>query len=348
MNLSRPTAACWLAWAIVCWLPGMTDRALAQSPPPPAAAFQNPIKLDGADPWLTYHDGWYYYTWTLYGSIHMRAARHLAELKTAPDRLVWSDASPTRFRAMWAPECHALTDERGKPCWYLYYTAADSLDKHHRLFVAESEGPTPLGPYHFKAQLRTDPEDRYFAIDGTVLKLPDGRRYFLWCGRPSPNGQGIYISRMENAWTLTGPRTYLEASGFGCKSTREAPQTLVRNGRVFLVYSTCETRTPDYKLGMLTADIGADLLDPAAWKQSPNPVFVSAPEHRVWSPGHCFFFRSPDGAEDWIAYHAKSTDAYTYRERSTRAQPFTWNTDGTPNFGGPVPLDLPLPPPTGE
>ena len=34
--------------------------------------------------------------------------------------------------------------------------------------------------------------------------------------------------------------------------------------------------------------------------------------------------------------------------RSTRAQKFTWNADGTPNFGVPVALGTRLPAPAGE
>ena len=35
-------------------------------------------------------------------------------------------------------------------------------------------------------------------------------------------------------------------------------------------------------------------------------------------------FKAADGT-DWIVYHAKTTSEYTYRGRTTRVQPFTWN-----------------------
>ena len=325
------------------------EAAPTPAPPEPGdGTFQNPVRVNGADPWLTYYQGSYYYTWTAYNNVRMKTAHKLADLRDAREFVVWTDRDPAHSKNVWAPECHLLPDEDGKPRWYLYYTAADGVDTHHRMFVAESEGPTPLGPYHFKAQLRTDPQDQYFAIDGTTFTRADGVAFFVWAGRPSPNGQGLYISRMKNAWTLEGPRTYLLASGFGCRHTREAPAVLVRNGRVFLAYSTCDTRTPDYKMGLLTADATADLLDPAVWKQTAEPVFQSAPENEIWGPGHCAFFRSPDGKEDWLVYAGKSEDAFTYRQRATRAQPFAWRADGTPDFGAPVPDKLHLPPPSGE
>jgi GH43 family beta-xylosidase len=54
-------------------------------------------------------------------------------------------------------------------------------------------------------------------------------------------------------------------------------------------------------------------------------------------PGHNGFFKSPNGTEDWIVYHAWPTSAGQGAggERSARAQKFTWNSDGTPNFGSP-------------
>src|SRR5207237_6590400 len=119
----------------------------------------------------------------------------------------------------------------------------------------------------------------------------------------------------------------------------EGQATLERNGKIFLIYSACDTGKPDYKLGMLMADETADLLNPQSWKQYPQPVFERSDTNGVYGPGHNGFFRSPDGTEDWIVFHAKATSAYTYQTRTTRTQKFTWNADGTPNFGVPLPLD---------
>lgn len=312
------------------------------------ATFHNPLKRDGADPWLVHHDGWYYLSTTSAVDVRIRRARRLADLKDAPDQVVWKDNHPERSRDIWAAEFHRLDSGDG-PRWYLYYTASDGQDDtHHRLYVAESEGDSPLGPYHFKAKLRTDPDDARYAIDGTVLKRPDGALFFLWCGRPSPAGQGLYISRMSNPWTLEGPRRYLPADGFGCDAVREGPETLQRHGKIYLIYSTCPADTPDYKLGMLIADADANLMDPASWVQHPDPVFTRADDRGVYGPGHNSFFRSPDGTEDWIAYHAKSGTARTFADRSTRAQRFRWTPAGLPDFGRPLPLDAPIPAPSGE
>lgn len=328
--------------ALICLLFGSVAGADGQAHP-----FRNPLKREGADPWLVYHDNWYYLATTTGVDVRVRRAQRLSELKDAPDRVVWKDETPSRSRHIWAPEFHRLDDGDG-PRWFLYYTASDNVDANHRLYVAEGTGDDPFGPYTFKAKLLTDPKDEHYAIDGTVLEMPGGGRYFLWCGRPSPAGQGLYIAKMANSWTLEGPRTYLPADGFGCDRIREGPVPLIRNGKVFLIYSACPADTPDYKLGMLVADADSDPLDAASWSQHPAPVFERNDAAGVYGPGHNFFFKSPDGKEDWIIYHAKSGTARTYADRTTRAQRFTWNADGTPDFGRPLPLDAEIPPPSGE
>lgn len=309
--------------------------------------FRNPLKQDGADPWMTYYKGWYYLTTTTSVDIKMRRAKHIGELKNAPDKVVWKDDTPGRQKDIWATEFHMFDGGKG-PRWYGYYTAADGVEPNHRMYVLESASDDPMGPYSFKAQLLTDPKNEFYAIDGTPLRLPDGRMYFIWCGRPSAAGQGIYIARMSNPWTISSERTYLDVSGFGCEFVREGPITLVHGGKVFLVYSACDASTPDYKLGYVSADIGSDLLKTTSWTQNPAPVFARVDQWGVFGVGHNFFFKSPDGTQDWIVYHAKEGTGRTFGDRVTRAQPFTWNADGTPNFGLPLPPNADIPVPSGE
>jgi GH43 family beta-xylosidase len=88
---------------------------------------------------------------------------------------------------------------------------------------------------------------------------------------------------------------------------------------------------------MLTFSEGKDLIDIAAWKKDSIPVFKQNVESGVYAPGHNSFFKSPDGKEDWILYHANSASGQGCgRHRSPRAQKFTWNKDGTPDFGEPL------------
>jgi GH43 family beta-xylosidase len=300
--------------------------------------FQNPIN-PGPDPWLDYYDGNYFLTTTQGDAIRMWKSPTIAGLKAASPATVWQDENLSRSRGMWAPEFHFISNR-----WYLYYTAtsSDNKDDNHRMHVLQSAATDPLGPYTYKGRLINPTNDQY-AIDGSVFQKPDGSWYFLWAARP---GHVLTIARMANPWTLSGNGVVIPASGFGCDEVREGPVVLKRNGKLFLIYSACDTGKPDYKLGMLIADDTANVLDPKSWQQHPTPVFERNDANGVFGPGHNGFFRASDGS-DWIVYHGKTVSNYTYRSRSTRVQPFTWNPDGTPNFGTPWPLsaafDEPLP-----
>ncbi len=295
------------------------------------STFTNPIN-PGPDPWMQFYKGNYYLTTTQGDRIRMWKGSTVAGLKTAEPVTVWKPDDPSRSAGIWAPEFHLIGGR-----WYLYFTAMASnrVDTTHRMHVLESDGDDPLGPYHYKGRL-FDPENDLYAIDGSVFQHPGDRRwYFLWAAHP---GHRIRIARMENPWTLEGKSVQLEAAGFGCEEVREGPCVLRRNGRLFLTYSACDTGKPDYKIGMLIADEKADVLNKESWKQYPEPVFERNDGAEVFGPGHHGFFRSPDGTEDWIVYHAKTTSKYTYAGRTTRVQKFSWHADGTPDFGKPLPL----------
>ena len=101
-------------------------------------------------------------------------------------------------------------------------------------------------------------------------------------------------------------------------------------------------------LGMLTLT-GTNPLATSAWTKSAQPVFQRADASSVYGPAHNGFFTSPDGTESWIVDHANSSaSGVCDTRRTTRAQPFTWNTDGTPRFGAPLPTSADLPVPAGE
>jgi GH43 family beta-xylosidase len=131
-------------------------------------------------------------------------------------------------------------------------------------------------------------------------------------------------------------------------SVNEGPEILKHGKKLFLIYSASGCWTDFYALGMLTASKNSDLLNPASWIKTEQPVFKQSPENSVYAPGHNSFFKSPDGHEDWILYHANSNpNEGCGNKRSPRAQKFTWNKDGSPNFGVPLKDGQPLAVPSG-
>lgn len=325
--------------AVVPRMTNVTDP----NAPAQAGTFRNPINM-GADPTMVYHDGAYYLATTQGDRIRIWRSPSLATMLSAPAVDVWQDDDPSRNQQMWAPALYRFETEAG-PRWYLYYTASDGVDANHRMYVLESQGDDPLGPYSFKGKVFDFGE---YAIDGEPLRH-NGGLYFAWAspGRGQGGPAQIYLAPMSDPWTVSGSPVAIPVDG-GCPEVREGPTFLQRNGRTFLTYSTCDTGKPDYQLWMVSIPESADPLNPDNWTQHPGPVFSRNDAKGVYGPGHHFFFTSPDGTEDWIAYHAKNTAEYNYHWRTTRAQPFTWNADGTPNFGEPVALGEEVALPSGD
>jgi GH43 family beta-xylosidase len=77
-----------------------------------------------------------------------------------------------------------------------------------------------------------------------------------------------------------------------------------------------------------------------------GPVFQSG--NGVFGVGHNGFTTSPDGAEPWMVYHAKTSQQPGWDDRVVRAQKFSWNADGSPNFGTPSPAGQALALPSGQ
>jgi GH43 family beta-xylosidase len=323
--LTALTAALLLTGMLVAPAPA------AESPRPLNAvltqSFRNPVNA-GADPSLMFFNGRYYVATTTGDHIGIWSSPSLATFLVAPEQVVWRDTDPSRNTQMWAPAFRHVGAR-----WYIYYTASDGVDANHRMYVLESSGDDPLGPYQFKAKIADFGE---YAIDGEPI-THNGQQYFVWTG--PGRGQGgpaqLYIVRMSNAWTATGARVAIPADG-GCTEVREGPTPLYRNGRTFLTYSTCDTGKPDYQLWMKSIVNGADPMVASNWVQHPGPIFSRNDSTGVWGPGHHSFFTSPDGTEDWIAYHGKNTSTYTYAFRTSRVQKIGWNADGTPNLGSPL------------
>ncbi|MFD7921254.1 family 43 glycosylhydrolase [Streptomyces sp. NPDC059740] len=327
---------------------GGPPQAHAATPPPAAGAhpaasvqaagtFRNPLNT-GPDPYLTYWNGNYYLTTTQGDSIKMWRSPSLGTLLTADPVTVWRDTDPSRDQHLWAPEFYRFGDR-----WYLYYTADDGTDDHHRLFVLESDSDDPAGGYHFKARLTPPNHAEDFAIDPGVLQR-DGRLYLAYSGINPYQHNGLNIAPLSDPWTVSGDAVALDLPG-GCPEVREGPEFLHHGNRTWLTYSTCDTGKPDYQLWAASLDDTADPLVPGNWHSHDGAVFSRADDHGVFGPGHHAFFKSPDGTQDWIVYHAKTTAEYTYSDRTTRAQQISWNADGTPDLGVPLAMgatqDLP-------
>lgn len=310
-------------------------------------AFTNPLLPSGADPWSIYKDGFYYYTHTIGDSIVLWKTKSLAALKTAERKTVFVPPSNTSYsKQLWAPEIHFINSK-----WYVYFAADNGNNNNHRMFVLENASADPFSnTWSFKGKI-SDPSDKW-AIDGSVF-VHRKQLYMIWSGwEGDQNGsQDIYIAKMKNPWMIEGKRVRISSATYDWErhgnlndpynpphvAVNEGPQILKNKKKLFLIYSASGCWTENYALGMLTFKGKKNLLDSAAWIKSAQPVFDQSPENGVYAPGHNSFFKSPDGKEDWILYHANSLPGQGCgRHRSPRAQKFGWNSDGSPAFGEPL------------
>jgi GH43 family beta-xylosidase len=249
---------------------------------------------------------------------------------------------------LWAPELHRWGNK-----WYIYFAADAGDNASHRIYVVENDSDDPIeGAWKFKGQV-TDPSNRW-AIDATTFE-DNGQHYVVWSGwKDSKDGeQDLYIAHMSNPWTIDSPRTLISKPTYPWEthgnlpgrhvSVNEGPEALFHDGKIFIVFSASGCWTDFYTLGVLEADSGANLLDADSWKKINHPFLRTDPQAGAFGPGHNGFFKSPDGKQDWIIYHANPEPHEGCGNlRSPRIQRFTWNPDGTPHFGEPVPLGEPL------
>ena len=317
---------------------------------PEAQEFSNPLLPSGADPWTVYKDGFYYYTHTTGNRLEIWKTKNLVDLKTAERKVIWRPPSGTNYsKEIWAPELHFL---RGK--WYMYFAADNGNNNNHRMYAVENSSADPMqGDWIFKGKV-ADSTDKW-AIDGTVFEHKK-QLYMLWSGwEGDKNGQqNIYIAKMSDPYTISSKRQLLSAPELPWEkvgafkdpyvSVNEGPQILIHDSKIFMIYSASGCWTDSYNLGMLTFNGKSnELLEPKAWRKSKDAVFSKSEQNGVYAPGHNSFFKSIDGKEDWILYHANDYSGQGCGNfRSPRAQKFTWNKDGSPNFGIPSSTKQPL------
>ncbi|MBS4200502.1 family 43 glycosylhydrolase [Bacillus sp. FJAT-49732] len=305
--------------------------------------YKNPLVEQRADPWVYKHtDGYYYFTGSVpaYDRIEVRRAKTLEGLSEAEPVTVWKKHESGPMSAnIWAPEIHFVD---GK--WFIHFAAAraDQIFDH-RMYVLENASANPLeGEWIEKGQIKTDWES--FSLDATTFEHR-GERYYVWAQK-DPNIDGnsnLYIAKMENQWTLSSPQVMIskpeypwEVIGF---LVNEGAAVLKRNGKIFISYSASAT-DHNYCMGLLWADEDSDLLDSASWTKANEPVFKTNEETSQYGPGHNSFTVSEDGKHDVLIYHARNYkeidgDPLWDPNRHARAKVFTWNEDGTPNFGIP-------------
>ncbi len=307
--------------------------------------YNEPWILQRADPYVYRHtDGTYYFTASLpeYDGIALRQSKTLAGLKDAEEVRIWNkhESGPMSFH-IWAPELHYLDG-----AWYIYFAGGEKDNIWEiRPYVLECKDADPItGHWEEKGMMQAADDDAFsftdFSLDATVFEVK-GERYYVWAEKVSVGKKisNLYIAKMETPWKLKTAQVLLSSPSYDWERVgfwvNEGPFALIRNGKVFLTYSASETGV-DYCVGLLSADVDADLLDPSAWTKSRKPVLCSDPARQIYGPGHNCFTVDDEG-NDVMVYHARTEteiigDPLYNPNRHAMVMKIGWNADGTPKF----------------
>ncbi len=301
--------------------------------------YSNPLIEQRADPYILKHtDGYYYFTASVpeYDRIILRRSRTIAGLATAEEKVIWRKHERGEMgNHIWAPELHHI-DGR----WYIYFAAGTAENKWNiRPYVLECADEDPIsGEWTEKGRIRLPVES--FSLDATTFEHR-GVRYLVWA--QIIGDSSLFIARMDTPWSIVGEPVLIAKPEYEWEMqlhrVNEGPAVLKRGGRIFIAYSASGT-DHRYCMGLLTASDASDLLDPASWSKSPEPVLVTSEATSEYGPGHNSFTVSEDGSSDLLVYHARP-----YKEikgeplydpnRHARVQRLLWKPDGTPYFGYP-------------
>lgn len=319
-----------------------------------SCVFTNPIAR-GADPWVIQKDGLYYFSESGGGGVHIFASDQMTGIKSNGQQVWRQPGSGWNSSNLWAPELHFIEGQ-----WYIYYTAGESGPPfiHQRSGVLRAVTDDPMGAYEDMGMLYTGDDitsgnNVKWAIDLTVFEQND-QLYAIWSGweenaDTDRTPQHLYIAEMDNPWTISTNRVKISSPEEPWETgtelaINEGPQMLRQGDELFVVYSASESWLPAYNLGLLR--LKSPQADPMAAENWIKTGSVFQGEDGVYGVGHASFTTSPDGSENWIYYHTKSSPEPGWN-RAIHMQPFTWNRDGLPDFGTPVQPGVEIEKPSG-
>lgn len=333
-------------------------------------------------PFATFYQGRYFYTsQPATDTIYLTVTQRLEDIAEAQPQAVWTPDSAGQMFHIWAPELHRLRD-----AWYIYFEADDGNMDNHHLYVLENTNDDPTqGTWKMKGVLLTNDEWN-FGLHPTVLNMGNDL-YLLWSGWPKRRTeietQCIYIARLDNPWTVGSERVMLSRPEYEWELqwinpngnrlaypiyVNENPEAfLTPDGRhVCVCYSASGIWTIYHVLGMLTAPAGADLLDPASWTKSPEPLFTgilaedndSDPADDISNIPHRFktlfgasnvclitdaatsrLITTDDGHQTPLLYEGMWYSADNTENRAAFLGSVRWTDDGLPDFGTPASLE---------
>lgn len=308
-----------------------------------AATFINPSNTSKKrpDPFVQYHDGYYYAMWTIDANITLNRCKTLKGLAAGgsdvESKVLYkngmSNFNSDFYYSFWAPEFHQDAST-GK--WYIYSSACKqgANGNGSTLFCLESVGTELWGSYNFKASLAVP--NTSWQIDPSLYKAPNGQLYMTFVSGNGTND--LYVVKMKNYYTLDSSTTTKVATAtypweLVSNKVNEGGEFLEANGKLYLAYSANDASKKEYCMGLLrfTGNYRTDnLCDASKWVKYSEPFFKGG--NGVYCTGHNSFFTAPDG-KIYTAYHSRVSDLDNAKwPRFLCFQPVEFDANGVPKL----------------
>lgn len=292
--------------------------------------YTNPIirnneKGNTADPYVIRYQGNYYHCYSNEDGVYIAQSQTLWDIGKGETAQAYNSGAPGALSQWYAPELHRIDHK-----WYIY-ASPHYGNNHHAMSVLERDDDSPMGEYKLIGAVQG--LENEWSIDGTIL-IYQNAYYFVWT-----SCREMYISQMAGPCAITGERMVLTRPEYPFETRvnriNEGPAVLYKGNKIHVVYSANDSQSDDYCLGLMTFEVGGDILDVNNWVKTPHAVFER--QAGIFGPGHCSFTTVTEngGEVDYIVYHANLESGSGWNGRNVFVQPIDWDENDMPIFGKP-------------
>ncbi len=281
--------------------------------------YEFPIAWHRADPCIGKWKGKYYFIATNdYDNNHslfIREADTIPGLATAQESLILDTSMyPHLGNLLWAPEFHIIKDRL-----YIFHAGTPGeFEKEQCHVMALKENGNPMKASDWEKPVRVVKKDGSFLYNeqGITLDMTEwevnGRYYAAWSQRqffPVDQGAWLYLAEIDpdQPWRLISDPVLLSMPEYGWANNHtfvdEGPFALFGKDKIFLTFSSAAVDST-YVVGLLSADLSADLLAPASWTKENYPLMSSRSKEGEFGTGHNSYVTDEDGLV-WNAYHGR-------------------------------------------
>lgn len=291
------------------------------TPTPTPSSETSPVGIGGgADPSIVFFNGKYHMVQGDWGqNVFIYRSPTIGGLMQS-EKFTYTNTVDSNYNAE-APDIGIITDPRdGRQKLGIYITKALPYPGTIKVVITSdpSQGFEDMG---FLANVN--------GYDAHLMIHPNGNTYLLYSTFNS-----IQIIQLSNPWTSQGQPVTIATAYLPWElaesALNEAPDHVIINDTINVIYSVNTYNNPSYCCGLLTASVQSDPMNPGSWTKHSNPVFSSG--NGRFGPGSVTFFMDAQN-NHWMGYG--SLPNTNTQDREIRAQTVSFDNNGVVQLGQP-------------